>query len=67
MLEEIRRKGNIAMKATCKHCGARFEIDPEASPEYRPTECEDCEATYEDPNDPGFYDYMQYSDADPGL
>jgi DNA-directed RNA polymerase subunit RPC12/RpoP len=59
--EQHKAKGNIAMKATCKHCGKRFDIDPEASPEYRPTECEDCEDLYEEGD--GVY---EFSDADPG-
>ena len=30
-------------------------------------ECWEDEQTNEDPNDPNFYDYMSYSDADEGL
>ena len=55
-------------RAQCCKCHAVIFVDEEC--ETQGVMCDECwedEQTNEDPNDPNFYDYMSYSDADPGL
>lgn len=55
-------------RTTCCVCHEVIFVDEEC--ETQGVMCDECyedDQTNEDPNDPNFYDYMSYSDADPGL
>jgi hypothetical protein len=55
-------------RAQCCKCHATIFVDEEC--ETQGVMCDECwedEQTNMDPNDPDYYDYMSYSDADEGL